>query len=76
MNNSSSVHILIPPSPFVLASSNHQFITLYAKNYQSIEEARSGVFGYIEIFYNRKRRHSTNDGVSPVAFEEKAAIAA
>ena len=49
---------------------------IYAKNYQSIEEARSGIFGYIEIFYNRKRRHSANDGVSPVAFEEKAAIAA
>jgi transposase InsO family protein len=49
---------------------------IYAKNYQSIEEARSGIFGYIEIFYNRKRRHSANDGVSPVEFEEKAAIAA
>lgn len=49
---------------------------IYAKNYQSIEEARSGLFGYIEVFYNRKRRHSANDGVSPVAFEERAAIAA
>ncbi|WP_143247651.1 IS3 family transposase, partial [Agaribacterium haliotis] len=33
---------------------------IYAKNYQSIDEARSGIFGYIEIFYNRKRRHSAN----------------
>ncbi len=49
---------------------------IYAKNYQSIEEARSGIFSYIEIFYNRKRRHSANDGVSPVVFEEKAALAA
>jgi len=49
---------------------------IYAKNYQSIEEARSGIFGYIEIFYNRKRRHSANDGVSPVEFEENAALAA
>ena len=49
---------------------------IYAKNYQSIEEARSGIFGYIEIFYNRKRRHSENDGVSPVEFEETAALAA
>lgn len=49
---------------------------IYAKNYQSIEEARSGIFSYIEIFYNRKRRHSANDGVSPVDFEENAAIAA
>lgn len=49
---------------------------IYAKNYQSIEAARSGIFSYIEIFYNRKRRHSSNDGVSPVEFEERAAIAA
>ena len=49
---------------------------IYAKNYQSIKEARSGIFGYIEIFYNRKRRHSANDGVSPVEFEENAALAA
>ena len=42
---------------------------IYAKNFQSIEAARSGIFGCIEIFYNRKRRHSANDGVSPVEFE-------
>ena len=49
---------------------------IYPKNYQTIEEARSGIFAYIEIFYNRKRRHSANDGMSPVAFEEMAAMAA
>lgn len=49
---------------------------IYAKNYQSIEAARSGIFAYIEIFYNRKRRHSANDGVCPVEFEETAALAA
>jgi transposase InsO family protein len=49
---------------------------IYAKNYRSMEEARSGIFAYIEIFYNRKRRHSANDGKSPAAFEEIAAQAA
>lgn len=49
---------------------------IYAKNYQSIEEARSGIFSYIEVFYNRKRRHSANGGISPAAFEERAALAA
>lgn len=49
---------------------------IYAKNYRSIEEAKSGIFAYIEIFYNRKRRHSANDDMSPVAFEEMAAKAA
>ncbi|TXS93083.1 IS3 family transposase, partial [Parahaliea aestuarii] len=49
---------------------------IYAKNYQSVDEARSGIFSYIEIFYNRKRRHSANGGISPAAFEEAAALAA
>lgn len=49
---------------------------IYAKDYKSIEAARSGIFSYIEIFYNRKRRHSANDGLSPVDYEENAALAA
>ena len=42
---------------------------IYGKDYQSIDEVRLGMFGYIEIFYNRKKRHSVNDGLSPVNFE-------
>jgi len=49
---------------------------VYAKNFQSIDEARSCIFSYIEIFYNRKRRHSANGGISPAMFEENAALAA
>ena len=49
---------------------------IYAKNYQTIYEARTGIFEYIEIFYNRKRRHSANDNLSPVEYEENAANAA
>jgi len=49
---------------------------VYAKDFQSIDEARSAIFSYIEIFYNRKRRHSANGGIRPVAFEENAAKAA
>ncbi len=49
---------------------------IYAKNYQSIEEVRTGLSEYIEIFYNRKRKHSANDNLSPVEFEENYAIAA
>ena len=48
---------------------------IYAKNYRTLSEARTGLFTYIEIFYNRKRRHSANDNMSPVAFEERAALA-
>jgi len=49
---------------------------IYRKNFQTHEELKTGIFTYIEIFYNRKRRHSYNNGVSPVAFEERAALAA
>jgi transposase InsO family protein len=34
--------------------------------------ARLAVFEYIEVFYNRKRRHSHNGYKSPVDFEESA----
>lgn len=39
-------------------------------DYWTRDEARSAIFDYIEIFYNRQRRHSTIGYLSPVAFEE------
>ncbi len=39
------------------------------KLYASRTEARSDIFEYIEMFYNRIRRHSHLDGMSPEAFE-------
>lgn len=38
--------------------------------YASRAEARADVFDYIEVFYNRRRRHQHLGGVSPVQFEE------
>ena len=38
---------------------------IYAENYQTVEEARAGIFEYIELFYNRTRRHSANGYISP-----------
>jgi len=38
--------------------------------YKTRELARADVFDYIEVFYNRKRRHSHLGGVSPEAFEQ------
>lgn len=46
---------------------------IYAEQYQSIEEAKSGIFEYIEIFYNRLRRHSAIGHVSPAEFERLCA---
>ena len=40
--------------------------------YQSREEARADVFEYIEVFYNRNRRHSHLGQVSPHDFEQAA----
>jgi transposase InsO family protein len=39
------------------------------QDYRSRDEARSSVFEYIELFYNRIRRHSTLNYRSPVEFE-------
>jgi putative transposase len=40
--------------------------------YRSREEARADVFDYIEVFYNRNRRHSHLGQVSPHDFEQAA----
>lgn len=39
------------------------------RKYSSIDEAKADIFEYIEVFYNRKRRHSAIGYVSPVEFE-------
>jgi putative transposase len=38
------------------------------------EEARRALFDYIEIWYNRQRRHSSLGYTSPGEFEEKLAL--
>lgn len=42
---------------------------IYRKNFITREEAKLAIFEYIEIFYNRYRRHSTLNYLSPVQFE-------
>jgi transposase InsO family protein len=46
------------------------------KRYRTREEARQDVFRYIELFYNRARRHSSLGYASPEEFERRAAEAA
>jgi transposase InsO family protein len=43
--------------------------------FNSRDQARSAIFEYIEIFYNRQRLHQTLDYVSPEAFEQKMMVA-
>jgi transposase InsO family protein len=35
------------------------------------ETAKTAIFEYIEIFYNRQRRHKSLDNISPMEFEER-----
>ena len=44
---------------------------IYAENYRSVDEARAGIFEYIELFYNRARRHSAIGYMSPNDYERK-----
>jgi transposase InsO family protein len=39
------------------------------ERYQTREAAKTSIFDYIEVFYNRQRLHSSNGYLSPVAFE-------
>lgn len=41
--------------------------------YRTREEGRSDIFDYIEVFYNRTRRHSYLGQMSPCEFEKAAA---
>jgi len=39
--------------------------------YQTRHEARASIFEWIECWYNRRRRHSSLDYLSPEAFEAR-----
>ena len=43
---------------------------IYAEKYKTVETALAGIFEYIEIFYNKQRRHSTIGYMSPNQYEE------
>lgn len=42
---------------------------IYRENYKTREEAKRSIFEFIEVFYNRQRRHSTLGYLSPMQFE-------
>ena len=52
------------------------FATLKAElehygRYVTRRQARSEIFEYIEVFYNRQRRHSSLGYLSPLQFEQR-----
>jgi putative transposase len=46
---------------------------VYAEKFYTMEQAKQNIFEYIEIFYNRKRRHSAIGYMSPWEFEKLCA---
>ena len=48
---------------------------VYFESYQTRREAKRSVFEYIEMYYNRIRRHSALNYKSPVDFGRLAGVA-
>ena len=48
---------------------------VHDENYQTREEARRSIFNYIECYYNKKRRHSSINYVTPDEFEGNMKLA-
>ena len=44
---------------------------IYLRRYETREEATSSIFEYIEVFYNRRRRHSALNYKSPFDFQQQ-----
>jgi transposase InsO family protein len=43
-----------------------------ADRFDSCSEAKVGLFDFIEVFYNQRRRHSTLGQISPAAYERQS----
>lgn len=44
---------------------------IYQHKYESRAQAKAAIFEYIEVYYNRQRKHSTNGYLSPLNYEQK-----
>lgn len=49
---------------------------IHHEDFQNREEAHQAIFEYIEVFYNRQRKHSTNGYLAPFVYEQNLAKAA
>lgn len=47
---------------------------IHGGRFATREEIRQTIFEYIEVDYNRTRRHSANKCISPEAFEIQQAV--
>lgn len=44
---------------------------IYTERYATRESVKQSVFHYIEVYYNRVRRHSTIGSMAPMVFESQ-----
>lgn len=49
---------------------------IYREKYKTREQAKLSIFEYIEVYYNRRRRHSALGFIAPAVFENQMKIAA
>ena len=47
---------------------------VYCDHFKNQEEAKSKIMWYIEVYYNRKRMHSSLNYLTPEQFENKVKI--
>lgn len=47
---------------------------IHHSTFRTRDEASTAIFEYVEVFYNRQRRHQTLDYCSPVDYERKAGV--
>jgi putative transposase len=48
---------------------------IHHRNYQTRDEARTEIFEYIELFYNRKRLHQSLNYQTPMTYDSTASVA-
>ena len=44
---------------------------IYTERYATRQSAKQSVFEYIEVYYNRIRRHSSIGSIAPMVFESQ-----
>jgi hypothetical protein len=45
-------------------------VLTYLEDFATHEQAQTGVFAYIAVFYNRQRCHSVHGYLAPLAYEQ------
>ncbi len=59
---------------FTVVESFFKILKAELVRFNTKEEAKAKLFEYIEVFYNRKRLHTTLGYISPVKFERETTL--